>query len=209
MILWQGFSLESSSIGAKKRVHESKSCSLNRLEGNGGVRVISQEENHMNKSRLTALAILAASTGPVASADASPDAVFAHFGTWGGPCVARGLQATCTSIWRPGLSANHVVQDYSIVSGSDGATVFAGRGLYRFTEGKVDGVWEDSRGAILDLSGRYDRTSLTVIWVDPQTEIGRSEYTWSGEGLNATDSVLTDTGWRDFMTVAYSAREPR
>lgn len=163
----------------------------------------------MTKSKLAALAILSASIGPVTNSDVTPDAAFAHFGTWSGPCVARGLEATCTSIWRPGLSANHVVQDYSIVLAMDGAPIFAGRGLYRFEEGAIDGVWEDSRGAILDLSGRYDDNSLTIVWVDPQTEIGRSVYTWGDGGLKSTDFVLTDTGWRDFMTIEYPAHSLR
>lgn len=157
----------------------------------------------MTKSKFAALAILSASIAAMANSDAMPDEAFAHFGTWSGPCVARGLEATCTSIWRPGLSADHVVQDYSIVRATDGAPIFAGRGLYRLDEGAIHGVWEDSRGAILDLSGRYDDNSLTVVWVDPQTEIGRSVYTWGDDGLKTMDFVLTDTGWRGFMTVEY------
>jgi hypothetical protein len=66
-------------------------------------------------------------------------------------------------------------------------------------------VWEDTRGAILELSGNYDAQTLEIIWVDPQTEIGRSTYSWMSGQLEVTDSVLTETGWRAFMRVSYPA----
>ena len=117
----------------------------------------------------------------------------------------RGTQAVCTTHWRQGLGANHIVQDYSIVAASGETPIFSGRGLYRIIDGKVDGVWEDSRGAILDLSGHYNSDTLTIIWVDPQTEIGRSVYAWTEATLRVTDSVLAEDGWRAFMIIDYPA----
>lgn len=157
----------------------------------------------MIKSKLAALAIVFSAMGATANAEATPDTTFTRFGTWTAPCDAWGVEATCTSTWSPGLAANHVVQDYSIVRTSDQMPLFSGRGLYRLNEGDIDGVWEDSRGTLMDLTGRFVDNSMKVVWVDPQIEIGRSEYTWMDDGLNASDSVLTDSGWRNFMTVDY------
>lgn len=159
----------------------------------------------MIHSKLSALAILCAAAGLPAQSDLPPDQMFGHFGIWTAPCEMRGVQAVCTSSWQQGLGVNHIVQEYSITVAAGATPIFSGRGLYRLIEGEIDGVWEDSRGAILDLSGHYKDHKLTVIWIDPQTEIGRSEYVWEGAALQVVDSVLTEDGWRDFMTVDYPA----
>lgn len=124
-------------------------------------------------------------------------------GAWSAACDGFGVPATCTSDWRPGQHASHVVQTYAVVRASDGAQIFSGRGLYRITDGKVDGIWEDSRGAILDLAGRFEDQTLSVIWGDASDEIGRSVYTFAPEQMQARDAVLTETGWREFMAIDY------
>lgn len=150
-------------------------------------------------------ALITACFSQMAAAEERPPAAFNGFGSWSGPCDAWGVQATCTSTWRSGLNPVLVVQDYAIVGAEDEAPIFAGRGLYRIVDGQVNGVWEDSRGVIQDLSGSYKDGVLRVIWGEAQTEIGRSVYAWEDGSLNAKDSVLTDDGWRDFMTISYPA----
>ncbi|MFN3212934.1 MAG: hypothetical protein ACE37M_07510 [Henriciella sp.] len=124
-------------------------------------------------------------------------------GSWSAACDGFGIPATCTSDWQPGQHASHVVQTYAVVRASDGAKIFSGRGLYRLQDGKVDGIWEDSRGAILDLAGRFEDGQLSVIWGDASDEIGRSVYTFSEGEMQARDAVLTETGWREFMAIDY------
>ena len=158
--------------------------------------------------RIKKFAYIAALLGAVsllAEAETNPETAFAGFGTWSAECDAWGVAATCTSAWRRGLAADHVIQDYAIVSRADATPIFSGRGLYRVTGTQVSGIWEDSRGAILELSGRYDAQRLEITWVDPQTEIGRSIYHWDAGQLDVTDAVLTDEGWRVFMSVSYPA----
>jgi len=113
----------------------------------------------------------------------------------------------CSSSWRAGLGADHIIQDYSIVNQTNQVPIFAGRGLYQVTGSEVVGVWEDSRGAILELSGSYADNLLEIIWIDPQTEIGRSTYHWDTGQLDVRDSVLTDNGWQEFMAVTYPASQ--
>ena len=125
------------------------------------------------------------------------------FGGWSAACDGFGIPATCTSDWRQGQHASHFVQTYAVVRASDGVQIFSGRGLYRITDGKVDGTWEDSRGAILDLAGRFEDKTLCVIWGDASDEIGRSVYTFTEEEMQARDAVLTETGWREFMAIDY------
>lgn len=153
------------------------------------------------------LAISLGITGPAAVSEANSERGGFEFGTWSAPCDAWGVPATCSSAWRPGLGANHVIQDYSIVSRADQSPIFAGRGLYQLNGAQVAGVWEDSRGTILELSGSYEDNALEIIWIDPQTEIGRSTYDWESGQLNVSDSVLTDNGWREFMAVTYPASQ--
>ncbi|MEM7637939.1 MAG: hypothetical protein AAF269_02660 [Pseudomonadota bacterium] len=151
---------------------------------------------------ITAIAASCALFAPVCAA-AAP-ASFRFVGDWQGACDAWGVPATCTAIWRPGQHESHLVQDYSIVSNKDGTRIFSGRGLYRIIDGEVDGIWEDSRGQILPLGGSFEDDTLTVIWGDATSEIGRSVYRLQADGLAATDSVLTESGWRTFMSIDYA-----
>lgn len=161
----------------------------------------------MKKLKLTAFAVLSGLIGSIAQAeDPAPGPDTVQLGTWTAPCEMRGMEARCTSTWRPGLGARHIVQEYTIVNAMDETPIFSGRGVYALSDGAIKGVWEDSRGAILNLTGQYDEDGMTVIWVDPGAEIGRSEYAWSDGAFHATDSVLTENGWRDFMTVEYPPR---
>ena len=149
---------------------------------------------------LAAIAIIA----PQVVAEApEPAPSFEVLGSWQSACDAWGTPATCTAIWSTGKHQSHLVQDYTIVSAEGEAEIFSGRGLYRVVDGAVDGIWEDSRGQILPLAGRYEDGTLNVIWGDASSEIGRSVYTLNGDGLEAVDSVLTEEGWRAFMTIEY------
>jgi len=149
------------------------------------------------------LAAIAISAPLVAAAETEPAPSFDVLGSWQSACDAWGTPATCTAIWSTGKHQSHLVQDYTIVSVEGEAQIFSGRGLYRVKDGAVDGIWEDSRGQILPLAGRYADGVLNVIWGDASREIGRSVYTLSDEGLQAADSVLTEDGWRPFMTIEY------
>lgn len=155
---------------------------------------------HKTPALLAALAIIAPA---FAAAEPEPAPSSEMLGSWQSACDAWGTPATCTATWSSGKHPRHLVQDYTIVSVEGGAEIFSGRGLYRVTDGAVDGIWEDSRGQILPLAGRYEDGELNVIWGDAASEIGRSVYTLSDDGLQAVDSVLTEDGWRVFMTIAY------
>ena len=149
------------------------------------------------------LAAIAVSAPQVLAEAPEPAPSFDVLGSWQSACDAWGTPATCTAIWSTGKHQSHLVQDYTIISAEGGAEIFAGRGLYRVTDGAVDGIWEDSRGQIVPLAGRYEDGTLNVIWGDASSEIGRSVYTLDGDGLQAVDSVLTEEGWRAFMTIEY------
>lgn len=153
------------------------------------------------------LATIALLAPQIAAADPAPAPSFAALGSWQSACDAWGTPATCTAIWSTGKHASHLVQDYTIVRAADGAEIFSGRGLYRVVDGAVDGIWEDSRGQILPLAGRYADGTLNVIWGDASSEIGRSVYALSDNGLQAVDSVLTEEGWHAFMTIDYERAE--
>ncbi|MEM7327314.1 MAG: hypothetical protein AAF437_01165 [Pseudomonadota bacterium] len=156
--------------------------------------------------RLTHILFAAAALSAAPMADAQTDHA-QRLGDWHSACDAWGVPATCTSRWQQGKHDQHLVQDYAIVRAVDGVQIFAGRGLYRIVNGKVDGFWEDSRGKILSLSGTYEGNVLNVVWGEASDEIGRSVYTLNDRGMRAVDSVLTETGWRAFMAIDYARAE--
>jgi len=142
--------------------------------------------------------------GPFAVADADNSSPRDLFGAWSSGCDAWGVPATCQATWSEGLHPSHLVQSYTITRQSDHAQIFAGRGLYRIVDGDVDGTWEDAQGSIHQLSGTFEDGTLNIIWGSAKTEIGRSEYVLSDHTLTVSDSVLTEQGWREFMTIAYA-----
>lgn len=150
------------------------------------------------------LALLVLIAAPTASAE--PDQT-RLLGDWQSACDAWGTPATCRATWQRGKHASLVEQHYTIVSAGNGMEIFAGRGLYRIIDGQVDGIWEDSRGQILPLAGTYQDGVLSVIWGEASSEIGRSVYTLNEPTLQAVDSVLTESGWRTFMTIDYTRIE--
>ncbi len=148
-------------------------------------------------------ALLMALATPLACAQTPEADPLPPLGDWSSACDAWGVAATCTSVWSQGQHARHRVQNYAIVSRADDSQIFAGRGVYHIAADGVEGMWEDSRGVIQAVSGTYENGVLKVMWGDPQTEIGRSVYAFQDDALRVEDSVLTDQGWRAFMTIEY------
>lgn len=156
----------------------------------------------INTVRIMSIAIATLGTqAGFAAAEQPPLAPF--LGHWSQPCDAFGVPARCSSVWSHGKHPSHLVQDYAIVRQSDQAQIFAGRGVYRFEGGQVEGSWEDSQGAIHRLAGTYQDEVLKVTWGSVSTEIGRSEYVHEDGTLSVRDSVLREQGWHQFMAVDY------
>ncbi len=156
----------------------------------------------MNKiSALCASTAFMFSSAGLTSAEEAASNVF--LGDWASACDAWGVRAYCSSKWSRGLHDTHLVQDYKIVREDDGALIFMGRGVYQFEGTAVRGAWEGSNGAIHEIIGVFDENALSVVWGAPETEIGRSEYKIVEGQLLVSDFVLTSTGWRKFMTIAY------
>lgn len=151
-------------------------------------------------TRCTSIAFLISLAG-VATADESPPKSF--LGDWGSACDAWGVSAYCSSRWSEGLHSQHLIQEYKIVREEDGALIFAGRGVYHFEGSAVRGAWEGSNGAIHHIIGTFDDAALRVVWGNPETEIGRSEYSIENGQLHVSDFVLDASGWREFMTIVY------
>lgn len=83
---------------------------------------------------------------------------------------------------------------------------FEARATYRIMpKGRVEGQWSDSNGSFHRVGGRISGSSMTTLWGDPATEIGRSTYERDASGaLIVTDSVLAaDGSWRVFAQATY------
>lgn len=157
----------------------------------------------MSMIRILIIASMAVG-GHVAHAETEGALPAAFLGNWSQSCDAWGTPATCTTRWSAGKHSSHLIQDYAIHRLSDGAQIFAGRGVYRIDGDAVHGAWEGSNGAIHPITGKFEGDALRVVWGTPETEIGRSEYVLENGMLTVTDSVLAPQGWRAFMTVSYA-----
>lgn len=94
----------------------------------------------------------------------------------------------------------------------DGAPfVFLAHGYYRQGPGaKGEGMWCDSRGAILPLKFEAKGDALEVEWGSESTERGRSRYVLDGKGgLAVEDTVRGEDGrYAVFARYALKRKEP-
>ena len=91
-----------------------------------------------------------------------------------------------------------------MVSGADGARLFAGQGVYRSDGSALEGYWTDSNGSLHPLKAAFADGVLTTQWGRPETEEGCTRYALDGAGVLAvTDWVKVEGEWRQFMHADY------
>ena len=122
-------------------------------------------------------------------------------GEWRGEGQLFGRPAEFEMIWEFELDRRFVRLTYSIRGAADMRAI----AHYRLREAEtLDGVWVDTRGEILKLSGSVTSTALEIIWRSP-TEEGRTTYERTGpDSLEVRDYVEDGDGWRLFGQAGYS-----
>ncbi|HEX9885039.1 MAG TPA: hypothetical protein VGA70_01050 [Longimicrobiales bacterium] len=138
---------------------------------------------------------------------AAPTVLDSLVGSWSGEGTLMGRPGSFHMAW----SATEVPGVHSLAFGNafrsdDGSEtpVLSAHATYRTGEdGSVDGVWFDTRGVRIELSGRVDADRLRVEWTAP-TEAGVTVYGWPGNGsVDVVDSVRTAEGVREFGRASY------
>jgi len=125
-------------------------------------------------------------------------------GQWEASCEFFGSPANCAQTWRPGLHDDLLVMEYRVLAPDDGRQVFAGNLFLKQLDDHLGGYWVDSIGSMHDVHALWNESALESHWGSPATEQGRSRYRLSERGeLQVTDWVLTDDGWREFLSAVY------
>lgn len=122
-------------------------------------------------------------------------------GEWRGEGQLFGQPAEFEMTWEWELDRRFVRLTYSIRGAADMTAI----AHYRLREPeKLDGVWVDTRGEILELSATVTSTVLETIWRSP-TEEGRTTYERTGpDSLEVRDYVKDGSEWRLFGEAHYS-----
>ena len=162
---------------------------------------------YINASLAALLLVCAAAV--VDAEPATPSGPLDLLGSWSADCDAWGTPARCTLVWSEGLHASQMTVDYRIEARSDGAAIFAGKGVYRaLTDNALDGYWYDAGGETHPLAAAWDEAALTTHWGVAGSKQGRTRYRLTADGrLEVTDWLLGEDAWRQFMQVTYDRDE--
>lgn len=162
--------------------------------------------------RATFGAILLISTAALAqpappAAPAKPSLAWMT-GEWRGTGTMFGKPSRVAMTIKPALGGEATALTHSAeTAGPDAKPVrFEATATYRINaKGRVEGQWSDSAGSFHRIGGRINASTMTTIWGDPTTELGRSTYARDSSGaLIVTDAVLAPDGsWRVFATATY------
>lgn len=135
-------------------------------------------------------------------------------GEWVGTGTMMGQPSEVSLSIAPALGGTATALSYrATIKGPEGkSSRFEAMATWRAKPGgRVEGQWSDTNGSFHKIGGRITASSMTVIWGDPVTELGRSTYERDPAGrLKIVDSVLAPDGtWRVFAMATYTSRPPR
>lgn len=129
-------------------------------------------------------------------------------GEWHGEGQLFGNPAAFSMSWQSVLSDSFLQLDfrneYGLPDGSRQA--LTARALYDVSDTtSVSGVWFDSRGMVLPLSGSWNGNTLTISWGSDATERGETRYQLiDASTIEVTDRVLRDGTLVPFASARYS-----
>jgi len=163
------------------------------------------------------LVLSGALIAPCTSTDAAraqqlPDIVKALSGSWSGEGTLLGGDARFFMAWDRALNGAFARLTFhnARVSPNGVDTVLTAIGYYRPLTGASDsltGIWLDTRGMMLPLSGVAADSTLTVWWGGAGTERGKTVYRVTGfDSAVVIDSVAVGGGWREFGRAHYRRR---
>ena len=118
-------------------------------------------------------------------------------GAWRGAGEVNRMSADMRMQWETVLDGQfRRLSMENRMTGKSGESLrFEAQAYYRIAkDGSISGMWFDSRGYSLPLSGRVDGDVLTVEWGTAEIERGRSSYRLAGDALEVVDEVYAKDG---------------
>lgn len=130
-------------------------------------------------------------------------------GSWVGKGTLFGTPATFTMNWQKVLSGKFTKLDFSnSYSNQEGKTQgMQSEAYYRLDGSTPIGHWFDTRGVSFALKYSVEDNVLTVLWGDPKTEEGKTEYSLVGPNqVRVKDYVLRDGNFSQFGEAVYDKK---
>ncbi|MGH8242353.1 MAG: hypothetical protein ACRETY_03285 [Steroidobacteraceae bacterium] len=135
---------------------------------------------------------------PALADDTTAKAFFDRLaGAWQGAGEVNRMSADMRMQWETVLDGQfRRLSMENRMTGKSGESLrFGAQAYYRIAkDGTISGMWFDSRGYSLPLSGRVDGDVLTVEWGTADIERGRSSYRLAGDALEVVDEVYAKDG---------------
>lgn len=125
--------------------------------------------------------------------------------SWTGSGTLMGAKADFEMRWSPLLNGKFLqLQFKNERTSADGTKmVFEAVGMYKITDGRVEGTWFDGRGVTLPLSGEVTDTQLVIFWGTPDIEQGKTVYSLADSQIRVTDYILTEGEYKQFGSALY------
>lgn len=126
-------------------------------------------------------------------------------GEWQGEGTLMGRSAEFTMTWTPHGELATLAFSNAFPDSTGAVTpVLDAVAAYRTVRETPEGVWLDSRGVRIEIDWEApDDSTLVADWSAPN-ESGRTTYRVVGpDGVEVTDEVRADDGWRTFATARY------
>ena len=144
--------------------------------------------------------LLGESAAAPEAATCPPPHLCALEGSWGADGVSFGKPSHVTMIWEPMLGGKFARVRYAIAMKGEAGPAFEGVGVYRpMGEGRYEGVWFDSQGAMHPLKSEFDGKRLTTLWGVEGGTLGRTVYALKGYGeVEIVDEIQRDGAFREF-----------
>lgn len=148
--------------------------------------------------KTTAAALATLLMLPALADDTTAKALFDRLaGAWQGAGEVNRMSADMRMQWETVLDGQfrRLSMENRMTSKSGESLRFEAQAYYRIAkDGTISGMWFDSRGYSLPLSGRVDGDVLTVEWGTADIERGRSSYRLAGDALEVVDEVYAKDG---------------
>ncbi|MEP2101255.1 MAG: hypothetical protein ABJP02_01375 [Parasphingorhabdus sp.] len=126
-------------------------------------------------------------------------------GTWRATGNSFYEKAQSKMVWSKTLGDHFYRIDYSFSTTGKAEEGFTGIGHYRMADRPdVTGYWVDNSGDLHPLNGKVKGDRLRTIWGEAGSKQGLTEYLLLPDGgLQVTDWLLTDDGWREFNKTTF------
>lgn len=126
---------------------------------------------------------------------------------WTGTGTLMNSPATYTMHWSQELDNAFYTLDFqNNRKGTDGNDItFKAKAYYKVTQDTiVSGTWFDARGVQFPLKGTVSDDILTIFWGSPETEQGKTVYTYTKDvGVTVQDYILNKENYYKFGTATY------